>query len=166
MGAIVNLIDAILFLFFIVIAIFAPLLDGQTCLPEHYYPKVLADLKSWYSIEFGDYLVVERPYFFVGLVWMELLLLWPLSVVNLFGLTYGKSWFNTTCLIFGVSMFSSMVAIMSEMIGSRRGSEKMMMMYFPFMCLAALAVLRGTFSPPSKTSIIGKRPALARKKRA
>ncbi|GAB2285284.1 hypothetical protein Dimus_019738 [Dionaea muscipula] len=166
MGVILKITDAILFVFFLLVAIVAPLFDGQTCLPLRYYPKVLVDLSSWYSVEYGDYLVLEKPHFFIGLVWLELFLLWPLSVANLFGLATGKSWFNTTCLIFGASMSTSLVAILSELIGSGRASDKLMMMYSPFMGLAVLAVLRGLVSASSKTAILGKRPMLARKKRA
>ncbi|GAB4825151.1 hypothetical protein Ancab_008026 [Ancistrocladus abbreviatus] len=165
MGAMTKLIDAILFLFFLLIAIVAPLLDGQTCLPQHYYPQILGDLKSWYSTEYGDYLSVEKPHFFVGLVWLELFLLWPLAIANLVGLASGKSWFNTTSLIFGVSMFTSMVAILTELICSGRASDKLIMLYTPFIGLAALAALRGLLSPSSKSPILGKRPALIRKKR-
>ncbi|PKI57981.1 hypothetical protein CRG98_021632 [Punica granatum] len=108
MGALLKLTDAVLFLFFLVIALVAPSLDAQTCLPATIFPEFLVDLKSWYGREYGDYLVTEKPHFFVGLVWLELLFQWPLSLLNLYGLFASKSWFGTTCLIYGVSVFTSM----------------------------------------------------------
>lgn len=166
MGCVIKLIDALLFLYFLLFAIISPLIDAQSCLPEGYYPKALVDLNSWYSNEYGDYLVVEKPHFFVGLVWMELFFLWPLSLLNLFALISGKSWFNTTCLIYGSSVITSMVAILSELIGSGRASEKLLMVYYPFFGIAILALLRGLLPASCKTTTMGKRPAASRKKRA
>ncbi|KAL9224344.1 hypothetical protein vseg_000388 [Gypsophila vaccaria] len=163
----VKLLDFTLFLFFLMIAIICPLFDAQSCLPQEYYPKALVDLNSWYAHEFGDYLVTEKPGFFVGLVWMELCFLWPLSILNLYGIVSKKPWFNTTCLIYGVSMATSMVAIISEILGSNKASDTMKMIYFPFMGVALLAVLRGLICSTSGTPTVGKRPVLAaRKKRA
>ncbi|XP_042485481.1 sigma intracellular receptor 2-like [Macadamia integrifolia] len=165
-----KLVDAILFLFFLVIAVVVPLLDSQTCLPAHLFPDFLIDLGSWYAREYGDYLLVEKPDFFVGLIWLELILQWPLSIANLYAIISGKSWFKTTCLIYGVSTSTSMVAILGEMIGSRKASDKLLMMYSPFLGFAVLAVLRGLVPSGGRsrtpTSTNATRAATARKKRA
>ncbi|KAL1362791.1 hypothetical protein HN51_011007 [Arachis hypogaea] len=168
MGFALNLIDFVLFLFFLLIAFAAPLIDGQTCLPLTYFPEFLVQLKQWYTHEYGDYLVSEKPHFFVGLVWLELLFLWPLSLLNLYALFASKPWFNTTCLIYGASLSTSMVAVLSEMMLSNKASEKLLKMYFPFMGFGVLALLRGLMSNSSRSSSSsGRRPAFAlRKKRA
>ncbi|XP_045828519.1 sigma intracellular receptor 2 [Trifolium pratense] len=167
MGVVLKLVDAILFLFFLLIAIVAPLIDSQTCLPLSYFPDILVNVKTWYTNEYGDYLVAEKPHFFVGLIWLELLFQWPLSLINLYAMLSSKPWFNTTCLIYGVSLSTSMVAVLSEMMGSKKASDKLLTMYFPFMCLGVLATLRGLLTNSSKSSsAFGKRPAIARKKRA
>ena len=111
MGALLKLVDAVLFAFFIVIAVAAPLIDAQTCLPQSLFPNMLIELKSWYAREYGDYLVTQKPHFFVGIVWLELLFQWPLALANLYGILASKSWFNTTCLIYGVSVLTSMVKV-------------------------------------------------------
>jgi hypothetical protein len=113
MGALLKLVDAVLFAFFIVIAVAAPLIDSQTCLPQSLFPNMLIELKSWYAREYGDYLVTQKPHFFVGIVWLELLFQWPLALANLYGILASKSWFNTTCLIYGVSVLTSMVKVFS-----------------------------------------------------
>lgn len=102
-------VDAVLFFFFLVIAVVAPLFDAQTVLPDTFFPKPLVDLSNWYSVEYGDYLVSEKPGFFVGLVWVELLFQWPLSLLNLYALVTGAAWLPTTCLIYGASTLTSMV---------------------------------------------------------
>lgn len=112
MGVVLKLVDAILFLFFLLIAVVAPLIDAQTCLPPSYFPDILVHLKTWYTTEYGDYLVADKPHFFVGLVWLELLFQWPLSLLNLYALMSSKPWFNTTCLIYGVSLSTSMVLVL------------------------------------------------------
>ncbi|XP_057792598.1 uncharacterized protein LOC131009316 [Salvia miltiorrhiza] len=165
MGAICNLVDVVLFVFFLIIAAAVPLLDAQTCLPQHLFPPSLLELKSWYTQNYGDYLVAEKPHFFVGLIWLELVFQWPLALASLYGIVAGKPWLSTTCLIYGASTLTSMVAILAEMKLSERASDKLLNMYLPFLGFAALAVLRGLFGHSEKSVTIGRRP-LMRKKRA
>ncbi|XP_071700924.1 uncharacterized protein [Rutidosis leptorrhynchoides] len=165
MGAPMKLVDAILFIFFLIIAIAAPLLDAQTCLPSTIFPDFLIHLKSWYTHEYGDYLVSEKPHFFIGIVWVELVLAWPLSIASLYGIVAGKSWLPTTCLMYGVSTFTSMGAILSELVGSGKASEKLLKMYAPFMGFAVLAILRGLLPHSQKSNAVGTRHTVAKKKR-
>ncbi|EOA37154.1 hypothetical protein CARUB_v10010479mg [Capsella rubella] len=161
MGALGKLIDVALFVFFASMAIIAPLIDGQTSLPGGIYPAVLTDLKSKYIADFGDYLLMEKPHFIVGLVWHELLFLWPLSIANVYGILAGKSWFGTTCLLYGASLVTSMAAILGEMIGSGKASDRLLMMYVPFMGFGILAVLRGLVCRSTKsTGSVGKRSTI------
>ncbi|CAK9185182.1 unnamed protein product [Ilex paraguariensis] len=167
MGAVMKLIDTLLFLYFLVIAVIAPLIDVQNCLPRDLYPDFLVDLHGWYSREFGDYLFSEKPNFFVGLIWLELFFVWPLSFANLYGVVTGKSWFRTTSLIFGVCISTSMVAILAELIGSGRAPDKLLISYYPFLGLAVLAIFRGLLPDSVTTPAIGgEKPALVAKKRA
>ncbi|KAH9793119.1 hypothetical protein WN944_010887 [Citrus x changshan-huyou] len=168
MGAFVKLIDAILFVFFVAIALAVPLIDAQTCLPVNFYPPFLVDLKTWYTDEYGDYLFTEKPHFFVGIMWLQLLFQWPLALVNIFAILTSKSWLNTTCLIYGSSVLTSMAAVLAELMGSGKAKDELITIYCPFMGLAVLAFLRGLVGQSSKTTSfnIGKRPALARKKKA
>lgn len=109
MGTVRTALEAVLFLYFLLLAVVAPLFDAQVCLPPTLFPNVLVNLKGLYSREYGDYLLAEKPSFFSGLVWLELLILWPLSLLNLYGIAAAKPWLPTTCLIHGVSVFTSMV---------------------------------------------------------
>ncbi|CAH9121177.1 unnamed protein product [Cuscuta epithymum] len=161
MGALVKLTDLIVFIFFLLIAIAAPLFDAQCILPQNIFPTFVVDLKVWYTQEYGDYLVSEKPHFFVGLIWLELLFAWPLSVISLYGIAAGKSWVSTTCLLYGASTLTSMVAILAEQMQSNRASEKLLMMYYPFLGFAFLAIFRGLV-PISKRPVV----ALSRKKKA
>lgn len=161
-----NLVDILLFVFFLTIAVSAPLLDAPTCLPQHLFPPFMVELKSWYTREFGDYLFSDKPHFFVGLVWLELIFQWPLAVASLYGIAAGKSWLNTTCLIYGASALTSMVAILAEMTRSKRASDQLLKLYYPFLGFALLALFRGLFAHSEKSVTIGRRPLLQRKKRA
>ncbi|KAF3443701.1 hypothetical protein FNV43_RR13391 [Rhamnella rubrinervis] len=167
MVAVVKLIDAILFLFFIVISVAAPLIDSQTCLPLCLFPNVLVDLKIWYTRKFDDYLIAQKPHFFVGMIWLELLFQWPLVLLNIYGILGAKSWLNTTCLMYGVSVISTMVPLLSEMVWSGKASDKLLMLYLPFIGLGVLATLRGLLLHSATTTPTdANRPPLARKKRA
>ncbi|RVX08523.1 Sigma intracellular receptor 2 [Vitis vinifera] len=167
MGVVTKLADAFLFVFFLLTAVLAPLFDAQSCLPETFFPKSLVDLKDWYSVEYGDYMVAEKPGFYVGVIWLELLFQWPLSLLNLYAVVTGATWFPTTCLIYGASVLSSMAAIIGELVTSGRASETLLMVYYPFLGLAVLAILRGLLSRSSARSTPTSAKGLAsRKKRA
>ncbi|KAF8044941.1 hypothetical protein N665_5972s0004 [Sinapis alba] len=159
MGAFGKLIDAFLFLYFALMVVIPPLFDAQTVLPKEIFPAILTDLNRNYIADFGDYLLAEEPHFLVGLIWHELIFLWPLSIANVYAILAGKSWFGTTCLIYGASIVTSMAAILGEMIGSGKASEKLLMMYVPFMGIGILATLRGLVSRSTKStgSVVDKR---------
>ncbi|KAL0697324.1 hypothetical protein Bca4012_053446 [Brassica carinata] len=152
MGAFGKLIDAILFLFFTLMVFIPPLFDAQTVLPKEIYPKVLTDLNRNYIADFGDYLLAEEPHFLVGLIWHELIFLWPLAIANVYAILAGKSWFGTTCLLYGASVVTSMSAVLGEMIGSGKASETLLMLYAPFMGIGILATLRGLVSRSTRST--------------
>ncbi|KAL2938071.1 Kinesin-like protein KLP1 [Bienertia sinuspersici] len=59
------------------------------------------------------------------------------------------------------------VAILSELVNSNKASDKLKMVYFPFLGLAVLAILRGMLPSSCKTISVGKKSVVAgRKKRA
>lgn len=60
------------------------------------------------------------------------------------------------------------VAVLSEMMGSKKASDKLLTMYSPFLGLGVLATLRGLLAHSHRTnSAHSKRSAMAaRKKRA
>ncbi|KAL7000156.1 hypothetical protein U1Q18_001306, partial [Sarracenia purpurea var. burkii] len=57
-------------------------------------------------------------------------------------------------------------AILAELMGSNKASDKLLMTYFPFMGLAVLAILRGLLTNSGKSSTAGRRPGSNKKKRA
>ncbi|KAK9924566.1 hypothetical protein M0R45_032930 [Rubus argutus] len=87
----------------------ARMVDAQLVLPLSLFPEWMVEYKNWYIREFDDYCYVEKPHLFVGLVLVELVFQWPLGLANLYGMLAGKSWYNTTCLVYGASFFTTMV---------------------------------------------------------
>ncbi|CAL5321579.1 unnamed protein product [Camellia sinensis] len=115
MGVLLKLIDAVLLFFFLVVILAAPAFDAQVCFPSKFFPNFLVDLNLWFTSEYGDYLLIEKPSFFVGLMWLERLFQWPLAIANLYAiLVGGKLWFNSTCLVYGVSVFTGMDCCISR----------------------------------------------------
>ncbi|EPS72722.1 hypothetical protein M569_02037, partial [Genlisea aurea] len=151
MAFLCKVIDAVLFVFFLLISVTAPLIDGQTCLPSHIFPPFLLELKKWYSREYGDYLISEKPHFFVGVVWVELLFQWPLAVASVYGIATGKPWVTTTCLMYGASTLTSMVAILADIKFSGRASDQLLMIYLPFFGVSILALFRGLSAGSTKS---------------
>lgn len=124
--SICRIADAILLFFFFFISIAAPLIDAQACVPSGFFPQVLVEVKSWYGREYGDFLMIEKPGFFLGVVWMELLFQWPLAVANVYGIIRERWWYKTTCLMYGVSTCTGMV---STHIHNTRKKKS----FFPFL---------------------------------
>ncbi|KAK1283632.1 hypothetical protein QJS10_CPB21g00896 [Acorus calamus] len=111
--------DAVLTPFFLLIAVAAPLIDAQTVLPGCLFPRFLSDLKSWYADTNGDYLMRDHPGFFIGLVWLEIAVQWPLAVANAYAVTAGRRrrrcrWYPTSCLLYGASTASGMDSIIES----------------------------------------------------
>ncbi|XVF03067.1 hypothetical protein REPUB_Repub04eG0228700 [Reevesia pubescens] len=161
-----KVVDTLLLVALVVMLLAGPLIDAQIVLPETTFPDVLIRLKQSYAEEYQDYLMVEKPHFFKALVWLELVFQWPLVLLNIYGILASKPWFNTTCLIYGASVITAMTALLGELLGSQKASDKLLKMYSPFMGLGVLALMRGLVPQSGKAPIIGKRPALARKKKA
>ncbi|MCL7024182.1 hypothetical protein MKW94_007275 [Papaver nudicaule] len=156
-----KLTNGLLFIYFLFSSFVVPLLDGQAILPIEFFPKFLVESKSNYAKENNDYLVSEKPHFFVGLIWVDILLLWPLCIANLYGIVRRKSWVKQTCLIYGVSNATGMAAILSELIRSgREGSSKLVNIYAPFMAFSIICILNGLTTTSKSSSTVG------RKKRA
>ncbi|MBA0556353.1 hypothetical protein Golob_026459, partial [Gossypium lobatum] len=99
MGILCKVVDMLLLVAFMAMLVAGPLIDAQLVLPEATFPEVLVRLKQQYAEEYQDYLMVEKPHFFVALVWLELIFQWPLVLLNIYGILASKHWFHTTCLI-------------------------------------------------------------------
>ncbi|XP_010923967.2 uncharacterized protein [Elaeis guineensis] len=166
MGLISGLVDAVVVLFSAVLAVAVPLIDAQTVLPGSLFPAPLVELKKWYSEAYGDYLMAEKPHFFVGIVWVEIAFLWPLSLANIYGILARRPWAATTSLMAGVSAATSMATLMAELMLSGKASDRLIQMYSPFLVFALFAMLRGLFSHPRRTSTAASHSSSARKKRA
>ncbi|KAE8678408.1 putative Ras-related small GTP-binding family protein [Hibiscus syriacus] len=67
MGFSCKAVDTLLLVVFTVMLFVGPLIDAQLVFPETAFPEVLVRLKQRYADEFQDYLVVEKPNFFVAL---------------------------------------------------------------------------------------------------
>ncbi|OVA11111.1 Transmembrane protein 6/97 [Macleaya cordata] len=161
-----KLVNGILFIYFLFMTIATPLFHGQSCLPTNFFPKFLVDIKSHYVEEHSDYLVGEQPDFFVGLIWVNLLVQWPLCIANLYAIITNKSWFKKTCLIYGVFTASGLVAILSELIRSPKAPLDLVYLYARLMGFALFAILNGLVPLYSDSSVNVTRPPVARKKRA
>ncbi|PKA52608.1 hypothetical protein AXF42_Ash001589 [Apostasia shenzhenica] len=166
MGVVSGFVDFVIVVFSVVLALTVPLIDAQICLPSGFYPPALVDLKRWYEEEYGDYLMKERPHFYIGLVWVEIVFLWPLSIANIYGILARRPWAVTTALMAGISTATGMVSLMAEYLGSGRASDKLLQLFTPFLAFSFFAILKGLFSKPRHTVIKQSHAAAARKKRA
>ncbi|KAF7061498.1 hypothetical protein CFC21_068188 [Triticum aestivum] len=155
MGVLSAVADAVVVLFSLTIAMAAPLIGAQSVLPPHLYPAPLRDFKRWYAAEFDDYLMAQPPAFLLGIFWLEIAFLWPLSVATIYGVLARRRWGATTSLMAGVSTLTSMSAILGEMLGSGRATPRLLQLYAPYLVFAVIAILRGLCScsaPPSPAS--------------
>ncbi|KAL4348800.1 hypothetical protein GQ457_17G015090 [Hibiscus cannabinus] len=152
MGIIGKAVHAILLLAFFFIVAIAPL-DVQIFLPDSIVPDLVKPLYRWYTTTTGDYLMLEKPHFFRALMMVELFLLFPLALLNTYGLLTSKPWFNSTCLIFGASLLTATAAMLGDILGSDKPSADLMVkLYSPLLALGSLAILRGLVPQSSTTA--------------
>lgn len=169
-GVVMKVIDAIVLGLLVVIALAVPLFDAQLILPPHLFPEFLIHFKDWLTLQLDHYMLVEKPYFYVGFAWLQLLFNWPLSIAALYSFAAGNTTcFTTTCLPLAVSLFTCLVAILGELLGSGRGSDKLLVFYFAFLSCAVLAILRGLLPvllySSGQTTSSAKRLALNQKRK-
>ncbi|XP_054791800.1 uncharacterized protein LOC129297493 [Prosopis cineraria] len=161
MGSVAKVVDVVLFSYMLVIALVCPFIEAQILFPQTLYPRFLVQLKNWYFHEFDHYLMRDQPHFYVALVWFEFIFQLPLILLNLYAILTAKPWFKTTCLIYGVVLSSVMVPTLSEMVGSKRASSRLLTVYVSVLGLGVLATLRGLLSHSES----GKSPRMSTKKR-
>ncbi|CAL5336437.1 unnamed protein product [Camellia sinensis] len=89
MGVLIKLIDAVLLFFFLVVILAALAFDAQVFFPSKFFPNFLVDLNLLFTSEYDDYLLIEKPCFFVELMWLQLLFQWPLAIANLYAIPVG-----------------------------------------------------------------------------
>ncbi|GMI99834.1 hypothetical protein like AT1G05210 [Hibiscus trionum] len=163
MGNLGKVVDGLLLLAFVGILVIVPL-----DIPDSVVPYDRNPFYKFYTAVSQDYLVLERPPFFMALMMLELFYLFPLAVLNIYGLLAGKPWFNSTCLIFGSSIIASTTAMVGDILGSGKPSAAFMArLYSPFIPLGVLAVVRGLVPLSCKAAPINANgPGLALKKKA
>ncbi|KAI3864963.1 hypothetical protein MKX03_023234 [Papaver bracteatum] len=133
-----KLINGFLFIYFLLLSLQIPLLNAQIILPIEFFPKFLVELK---------------PHFRVGLAWVELLLYWPLAIASVYGLLNKRYWVKKTCLIYGVSASTNLVAISSQWIVSERGSLKLATkVYGPLMIAPVICILNELLTTTSSSA--------------
>ncbi|KAF5954783.1 hypothetical protein HYC85_007639 [Camellia sinensis] len=114
MVSVMKLMDRVLIVFSIAFGVAAPLDAGLLFLTPNLDPNnnnnlLVHHLKPLYEFKYGDYLVTNKPAFFVALVWLEVVFLWPLQLLNLYGiLSPHASWLPLTFLLFGASYCTTM----------------------------------------------------------
>lgn len=154
-------VDMLLLTFFLLVTTATVLIDSQAILPASLFPDPLRHLVDWYATEYGDYLVKDKPPFFVGCVALEIVIQCPLAIANIYGIIKGKRWFQTTSLIYGVCTATTMVPILADIMASDSASSKLLGIYIPFLIFPLIAIGRGL-----ALSSCSKSPALSVKKRA
>ncbi|KAM0943832.1 putative sigma intracellular receptor 2, EXPERA domain-containing protein [Dioscorea sansibarensis] len=143
MGVISGLVGYVVVTFSLVMVVLVPLFEAQTCFPS-LYPPLLADLNRYCAEQYGDYLTIRRPGFFVGLAWLELLFLWPLSIANLYGILARKRWVTTTTLMAGVCSLTAMGAVLGDLLNNYTEIEALLELlerYIPYIVYPFLAIL-------------------------
>ncbi|XP_048562023.1 sigma intracellular receptor 2-like [Triticum urartu] len=166
MGAVSATADVVVALFSLIMAVAAPLFDSQVVLPRDLYPAPLVDIHRWFAVAFGHYLVADPPPFFLGLVWLDLALLWPVCVANLYGILARRRWSATTSLMAGVYMLTYLSAILGDMLGSGKATLRLLQLYVPFIVVAVIAVLRGLCSWSAPLAAATSVASSAQKKKA
>eukprot|EP01018_Ginkgo_biloba_P009846 Gb_12132 [translate_table: standard] len=137
--------------------VITPLVDAQIVAPPQMFPEILRDLMDWYVKKYGDYLITDKPPFFVGLILVEVFVQWPLAIASIYGILTGKRWARTTCLVYGVCTATTMVPVLADFYASGEASKELLPIYIPFLIFPLIAIGRGIVPFSSSKSSAKKR---------
>eukprot|EP00270_Netrium_digitus_P015012 TRINITY_DN5195_c0_g1_i1.p1 TRINITY_DN5195_c0_g1~~TRINITY_DN5195_c0_g1_i1.p1 ORF type:complete len:167 (+),score=40.29 TRINITY_DN5195_c0_g1_i1:53-553(+) len=138
--------DVFFIAFFIIHIPTAILMDGQMVLPPWLFPQFLQKGLSFHILTFQDFLVRERPSWFLGLIWCELLLQVPFFLAGTYAFIKGKEWIRTPALLYCAQASGSMVpilaAIVTEVSMSVTERAALGSLYLPFLIIPILFLHR------------------------
>eukprot|EP00850_Spirogloea_muscicola_P016012 SM000127S26628 [mRNA] locus=s127:139931:146473:+ [translate_table: standard] len=106
--------DALLVAFFALHILTTVLVDAQLVLPAERFPAALQSLVRWHVATYKDFLVGEKPLWFVSLVWCEVLIQLPFYVAAVYAFLYGRSWIRVPAIVYAAHTATTMVASRNE----------------------------------------------------
>eukprot|EP00850_Spirogloea_muscicola_P008308 SM000044S15955 [mRNA] locus=s44:222148:227861:+ [translate_table: standard] len=106
--------DALLVAFFALHILTTVLVDAQLVLPAERFPAALRSLVRWHVATYKDFLVGEKPLWFVSLVWCEVLFQLPFYVVAVYAFLCGRSWIRVPAIVYAAHTATTMVASRDE----------------------------------------------------
>ncbi|KAI3853496.1 hypothetical protein MKW92_053445 [Papaver armeniacum] len=92
-----KFINGILLIYFPLMVIKAPLLDLYMFLPATSSNGNLLKMRGY-----NNHTQQFKPHFYVDILWLDLLIKWPICIFNFYGLFTNKYWVRMTCLMYGV----------------------------------------------------------------
>eukprot|EP00850_Spirogloea_muscicola_P000354 SM000001S04756 [mRNA] locus=s1:2006109:2009344:+ [translate_table: standard] len=137
--------DALLVAFFALHILTTVLVDAQLVLPAERFPAALQSLVRWHVATYKDFLVGEKPLWFVSLVWCEVLFQLPFYVVAVYAFLYERSWIRVPAIVYAAHTATTMVPILTVILCSslsRADRLALTGVYLPFLVLPLLVLLR------------------------
>ncbi|XP_004635484.1 sigma intracellular receptor 2 [Octodon degus] len=92
-------------------------LDLQGLLPRELYPDQVRNLLQWYSTEFKDYLMEDRPMWFRSFLVCELVFQLPFFPIAAYAFFKGSCrWIRTPAVIYSVHTVTTLIPILASFL--------------------------------------------------
>ncbi|KAM6175136.1 sigma intracellular receptor 2 [Erethizon dorsatum] len=92
-------------------------LDLQGLLPRELYPDQVRNLLKWYSAEFKDYLMEDRPVWFMSFLFCELVFQLPFFPIAAYAFFKGTCrWIRTPAIIYSVHTMTTLIPILTSFL--------------------------------------------------
>mmetsp|Transcript_31792 Transcript_31792/g.70617 ORF Transcript_31792/g.70617 Transcript_31792/m.70617 type:complete len:166 (+) Transcript_31792:63-560(+) len=150
--------DLLIVIFMIVHIPTTILVDSQSVVPRHYYPKWAVDMLDWHIKVNNDHLVSTNPNWFVALVYCEVAFQLPFFFIAAYAFAYQKKWIRIPALVYGVHTATTLVPILADIITHTSPPNWTLgAIYFPYLLVplalaARMAVMPDPFPGASKSS--------------
>ncbi|EFJ29615.1 hypothetical protein SELMODRAFT_91736 [Selaginella moellendorffii] len=117
--------------------------DSTAVLPMSCFPAAIQALVRWHIRTSGDYLMRDKPPFFLGLVFCEIFVQLPLYIANAIAFYYGKPWGRTTGIIYGVHTATTMIPILFDILCSQVPTKfQLFSIYVPYLIIPLIVLVR------------------------
>lgn len=150
MGSFARNFDRLVIIFFLAHIPATLFFDSQAVLPREWYPKWALATNAKYLSDFGDPLMSGMPPWFKVLVWMEVVLQLPFFFVGLYAFVLRRNWIRTPALLYGINVASTMVPILGELALSPRqdfNRPVLLAIYMPFLLVPLGIAVRMLLAP-------------------
>ena len=139
----VRILDRVFIVFLITAVLFAVLVDFQPLYPSSIPLLKLVDQAVCDQIK-SNLLCYEIPIWLLAMLYIELIFLFPMYLIGIYGMLYQRNWVRDPMIIMAFYLMNTTCVYMVETFYNESSPSKMVLLYssVPFVIIPGLMVVR------------------------